>query len=109
MDPRPDITRLVQRWSAGESGALDELVEAVYDDLKRIAHHHVRQSGASGTINTTALVHEAYLKLASLDEGAWTSRAHFFAFCSTAMRRILIDFARRRLAAKRGGEGCGSL
>ena len=103
--PDPDITRLVRRWTAGEEGALDELVAAVYPDLKRIAHHYVQQSGTGGTINTTALVHEAYLRLASMDEVAWGGRAHFFAFCSTAMRRILIDFARRRKAAKRGGGG----
>lgn len=103
--PDPDITRLVHRWTAGEEGALDDLVAAVYPELKRIAHHHVKQSGSHGTINTTALVHEAYIRLAKADEIAWGGRAHFFAFCSTAMRRILIDFARRRKAGKRGGGG----
>lgn len=101
--PREEITRLVQSWSAGEEGALDELIEAVYDDLRRIAHHHLRLSRGDGTVHTTALVHEAYVKLAGANDGVWESRAQFFAFCSKAMRRILIDFARRRSSAKRGG------
>ncbi|MEZ4417252.1 MAG: ECF-type sigma factor [Gemmatimonadota bacterium] len=101
--PREEITRLVRSWSEGEEGALDRLIEAVYDDLRRIAHHHLRLSRSDGTVNTTALVHEAYVRLAGTGEGVWESRAQFFAFCSKAMRRILIDFARRRRSAKRGG------
>lgn len=101
-DSERPITRLAQQWSSGDQGAFDQLVDLVYDDLKRIAHHHL-SVGKRGGLDTTALVHEAYLKLASIEEGAWRSRAHFFAFCSKAMRRILIDQARRRQAAKRGG------
>lgn len=96
------ITRLAQEWSSGDEDAFDRLVELVYDDLKGIAHRHL-SAGRRGGLDTTALVHEAYVKLASVEEGAWRSRAHFFAFCSKAMRRILIDQARRRKAAKRGG------
>lgn len=104
MDDSPgDITRLVERWSEGEPGAFDQLIERVYDDLKRIAHHHLELGARSGTIDTTVLVHEAYLKLADVDEGAWRGRAEFFAFCSKAMRHILVDYARRKKAAKRGG------
>lgn len=102
-DSRGEITRLVGRWSAGEEGAFDRLIEEVYDDLRRIAHHHLELGARGGTIDTTVLVHEAYLRLAEVDEGAWRGRAEFFAFCSKAMRHILVDYARRRNAAKRGG------
>jgi RNA polymerase sigma factor (TIGR02999 family) len=98
-----EITRLVLRWSDGDDAAFDRLIELVYDDLRRIAHHHLQLGSRSGTVNTTALVHEAYLKLVRVEGGTWEGRAQFFAFCSKAMRRILIDFARRRSAAKRGG------
>lgn len=102
MDPE-DITQLVKRWSEGDREALNHLMELVYDDLRRIAHKRLDVSPAGTAVNTTALVHEAYLKLAGVEGGSWNSRAQFFAFCSKAMRRILIDFARRRTAAKRGG------
>lgn len=102
-DAQGDITRLVERWSDGEPGAFDRLIELVYDDLRRIAHHHLELGRRSGTIDTTSLVHEAYLKLAQVDEGTWRGRAQFFAFCSKAMRHILVDYARRRQAEKRGG------
>ena len=102
--PEGEITRLARRWSEGDEDAFDRLIEVVYDDLRGIAHRHVRNSSAHGTINTTALVHEAYLKLAGARDGEWLGRARFFAFCSRAMRRILIDYARERRAEKRGGE-----
>ena len=98
-----DMTRLMQRWSAGDRDAFDRLIELVYDDLRRIAHRHLEVGSRVGTVDTTALVHEAYLKLVAADGGRWASRAQFFAFCSKAMRRLLIDFARRRTAEKRGG------
>ncbi|MBT8488556.1 MAG: sigma-70 family RNA polymerase sigma factor [Gemmatimonadetes bacterium] len=101
-DSNRPITRLAQQWSSGDRDAFDQLVDLVYDDLKRIAHRHL-SAGKRGGLDTTALVHEAYVKLASVEEGAWRSRAHFFAFCSKAMRRVLIDHARRKQAAKRGG------
>lgn len=99
-----EVTRLVERWSLGDERALDRLIELVYDDLRQIAHRHLRATGSGQTISTTVLVHEVYLKLAGVQEGSWGGRAQFFAFCSKAMRRILIDYARRRTAAKRGGK-----
>lgn len=103
-DPtRGEVTRLARRWSEGDDDAFDRLVELVYDDLRRIAHHHLDAGARGGTVDTTALVHEAYLKLARVEGGVWEGRAQFLAFCSKAMRRILIDYARRRSAAKRGG------
>jgi RNA polymerase sigma factor (TIGR02999 family) len=98
-----EITLLARRWSDGDEYAFDQLVELVYDDLRRIAHSHVRKAEGGETVSTTALVHEAYLKLAGADPGEWAGRAQFFAFCSKAMRRILIDYARERNAMKRGG------
>jgi len=100
-----EITSLVRRWSHGDEEALDRLIEVAYDDLRRIARRHLRVGKGSGTIDTTSLVHEAYLKLAGAGGGGgeWPGRAQFFAFCSKAMRRILIDYARQADAAKRGG------
>jgi RNA polymerase sigma factor (TIGR02999 family) len=98
-----EITRLARSWSDGDEQAFERLVELVYDDLRRIAHSHVRKTEGGETINTTALVHEAYLKLAGAEPGEWGGRAQFFSFCSKAMRRILIDYARERSALKRGG------
>ena len=87
----------------GDSTAidLDALVPEVYDALRRIARRHLRQHAPGGTLNTTAVVHEAYLKLAE-GRGRWSERAHFFALASTAMRQLLVDHARRRNADKRG-------
>jgi len=98
-----EITQLVERWSEGDEGALNRLIELVYDDLRQIAHRHLRLDRPDHTINTTALVHEAYVRLAQHQHGVWRSRAQFFAFASRAMRHILIDYARRQRAAKRGG------
>lgn len=99
-----EVTRLVERWSRGDAGALDQLIELAYDDLREIASCRLREwRDRQRTMQTTVLVHELYLRLAGANESAWGGRAQFFAFCSKAMRRILIDFARRRQAAKRGG------
>jgi RNA polymerase sigma factor (TIGR02999 family) len=102
-DAQHEVTRLVHRWSRGDEGALDRLIELAYDDLRQIAHRHVRNSPAGHTLATTALVHELYLRLAGVTEASWGGRAQFFAFCSKAMRRILIDHARRHSTLKRGG------
>ena len=80
-----------------------ELYAVVYEELKRIAHRHLREAGASDTLSTTELVHEAYLKLSPATEGQWENRAHFFGAASRAMRQVLVDFARKRQAIKRGG------
>lgn len=98
-----EITRLVSQWSDGEEGAFDRLIELVYDDLRRLAHHHLELGSRDAVLDTTVLVHEAYIRLAKVEEGTWRGRAQFFAFCSKAMRRILIDYARKRTAEKRGG------
>jgi RNA polymerase sigma factor (TIGR02999 family) len=103
-ETKSEITSLVRRWSEGDSDAFDRLIELVYDDLRRIARHHLGVGKRGGTIDTTALVHEAYLKLVGTGDGEWSGRAQFFAFCSKAMRRILIDYARRTSAGKRGGD-----
>lgn len=104
MTQSAEITRLVERWSQGDELALDRLVEIAYDDLRRIAHRQLRTAAGNETMGTTVLVHELYLKLAGVHERSWGGRAHFFAFCAKAMRHILIDYARRHLTAKRGGD-----
>lgn len=103
-EARGEITRLARRWTDGDDEALERLVELAYDDLRAIARRHLGGSPPDATLRTTALVHEVYLRLARVHEGTWASRAHFFAFCSKAMRHILIDHARRRRAARRGGD-----
>lgn len=85
-------------------GASDAFFEAVYDELKRVAHHHLAATGAHATLCTTEVVHEAFFKLAGGRETGWENRAHFFGAASHAMRQVLVDFARRRRAGKRGGD-----
>lgn len=104
MADSTEITRLLEGWSGGDDTSFDQLIELVYDDLRRIAHRHLGVGGRHTVVNTTVLVHEAYVKLAGVDDAEWSGRAQFFAFCSQAMRRILIDFARRRSSEKRGGD-----
>jgi RNA polymerase sigma factor (TIGR02999 family) len=99
----PEITQLLARWSSGDDDAFDRLVDLVYQDLRTIAHRHLAAGPPDAILDTTVLVHEAYLKLSGSGEGQWPGRAHFFAFCSTVMRRLLIDFARERQSLKRGG------
>lgn len=86
-----------------ESGSADAFLALVYDELKRVARHHVRGIGAGGTLCTTEVVHEAWMKLARNAPDDWQSRAHFFGAASRAMRQVLVDYARRRQADKRGG------
>ena len=94
-------TRVDQILRTKATGALDELMPIVYDELKRMAHHHLH--GNDATLSTTDLVHEAFLKLAGAASTDWDGRAHFFGAASRAMRQVLVDFARRRNATKRGG------
>ncbi|HZU21797.1 MAG TPA: sigma-70 family RNA polymerase sigma factor [Terriglobales bacterium] len=103
--PSP-ITLLLLRWREGERNALDELVPLVYDELRRLARHYLRQERNNHTLQTTALVHEAYLRLAGEDPPQWQNRAHFFGIAAGAMRRILVEHARGVAAAKRGGGAC---
>lgn len=98
-----DITQILLRWSDGDQEALDRLLPLVYDQLKKLAHARLYGERADHTLNTTALVHEAYLKLVDINRVQWADRAHFLAMASRQMRRILIDYAHRRKAQKRGG------
>lgn len=95
-------TELLQAISSGKSEASDQLIPLVYDALERIAKKHLRYERPGHTLDTSALVHEAYLKLIVQTDASWNNRAHFFAIASQAMRRILINYARKRSAIKRG-------
>ena len=103
MTAPTDITGLVVDLRSGNPDAVDDLFPLVYDELRRIAHFHLSSERPDHTLSTTALVHEAYLKLVDQSRAGWQDRAHFCAVASKAMRRILIDYARRRNALKRGG------
>ena len=104
MTPPGDITLLLQQANQGDRSALDRLFPLIYDELHEMAHRQMRGEHGARTIGTTALVHEAYLKLAGGKRLPAASRAHFFGASARAMRQILVDYARRRTAAKRGGE-----
>ena len=97
-----DVTQVLQAASAGDPRAAAELLPLVYDELRRLAAHRLAGEAHAHTLQPTALVHEAWLKIAGTDERTWHGRQHFFAAAAEAMRRILVDRARRRLAAKRG-------
>ncbi len=98
-----DITRLLQEWSDGQREALDAIVPLVYDELRRQAHHYLRRERAEHTLQTTALVNEAYLKLVGQNRVVWQNRAHFFGIAANLMRRILVDYAKTKHRVKRGG------
>lgn len=97
-----DVTQLLHDWSDGKREALDELLPLVYDELRRLAHNYLRRERSEHTLQTTALVHEAYLKLIDQRSVDWKNRAQFFALSAQAMRRILLDNARKHIAAERG-------
>jgi RNA polymerase sigma-70 factor, ECF subfamily len=99
----PDLTQLLLAWSQGEPGALDKLIPFVYEELSRLAHYYMSGERAGHTLQTTALINEAYLRLVDLGQMQWKNRAHFFAVSAQLMRRILVDFARSRNYLKRGG------
>src|ERR1700730_17209395 len=99
-----DVTLLLRQWGDGNQQALSDLLPIIYDELRRVAHQYLHCEHAEQTLQTTALVHEAYLKLIDQRSVNWQNRAHFFAIAAQAMRRILIDNARKRSAAKREGE-----
>jgi RNA polymerase sigma factor (TIGR02999 family) len=98
-----DISRLLEGWNDGDEAALSALIDVVYEDLRDIAHRHLREERTGHTLNTTALVHEAYLHLADRTAPEWRGRPQFFALISKVMRHVLIDYARLRNAEKRGG------
>ena len=103
MSPGSDVTQILQAASAGEPGAMRELFAAVYDDLRSRARAHLAGERADHTLQPTALVHEAYIRLVDQDRVVWQNRAHFLAVAGQAMRRILVDHARSRGAHKRSG------
>jgi RNA polymerase sigma factor (TIGR02999 family) len=99
-----DLTGLLIEWGQGDKAALDRLTPLVYDEIRRIAHRYVQREREGQTLQTTALVNEAYLRLAGSANISWQNRAHFYAVTAQVMRRILIDHARRRHYVKHGGE-----
>lgn len=99
-----DLTGLLIEWGQGDKAALDRLTPLVYDEIRRIAHRYVQREREGQTLQTTALVNEAYLRLAGSANITWQNRAHFYAVTAQLMRRILIDQARRRQYVKHGGE-----
>lgn len=100
-----EITRRLREWSDGKQESLDALLPIVYEELHRQAAHYLRRERAGHTLQTTALIHETYLKLIDQREVNWQNRAHFFGIAAQAMRRILVDYARKRNREKRGGVG----
>ncbi|HEY2289860.1 MAG TPA: sigma-70 family RNA polymerase sigma factor [Thermoanaerobaculia bacterium] len=100
-----EVTRLLAAARQGDGGAMDRLMPLVYDELRAVARRQLRRLRPGQTLDTTALVHEAYLRLVDQTAAAWQDRAHFLSVAGVAMRHILVDAARRRIAKKRGGEG----
>ena len=101
-----EVTLLLQRWGEGDNKALDALLPLVYKELRRLAHFQLRKERPDHTLQSAALVHEAYLRLVGINPPQWESRTHFFAIASQLMRQILVDYARRHRAVKRGGAVC---
>lgn len=104
MTPSPsNVTQMLHDWSDGDREALDKLVPIVYEELRRQAARYLRRERPGHTLQTTALIHEAYIRLIDQKNVHWQNRAHFYAIAARLMRRILVDHARSRRAAKRGG------
>ncbi len=103
MSNNHEITQMLQKWSNGDDEALDELMPLVYEELRRQAARYLRSERPNHTLQTTALIHEAYLRLIDQNNTQFNSRAHFFAISAKVMRRILVDHARARTRNKRGG------
>src|SRR4051812_2223237 len=108
-NPGNEVTQMLEDWSKGNREVLDELLPVVYNELRRLAHSYLTRERKDLTLQTTALVHEAYLKLINQHSVNFQNRAHFFAISAQAMRRILLDNARRNMAEKRGSGGKVSL
>jgi len=100
----PDVTGLLLAWGTGDAAAAERLLPVVYEELRQQAGRAMRREGDAHTLQATALVHEAYLRLVDQQRVQWRNRSHFFAIAAQMMRRVLVDHARTRLAAKRGGE-----
>ncbi|PYV73276.1 MAG: RNA polymerase subunit sigma-70 [Acidobacteria bacterium] len=104
MEPAPtDVTLLLKQLSAGDHDAVDQLVPVLYNELRRLAAYYLRQERSNHTLQATALVHEAYLRLVDQRAVEWKNRSHFFGVAAQVMRRILLDYARSHQAVKRGG------
>lgn len=103
QEPSSKVTGLLKAWAKGDRAAQEELIPLVYDELHELARRYRKKVGAGDTLQTTALVNEAYLRLVDIDSVDWRDRAHFFAVSANVMRRILIDIARAHSAEKRGG------
>ncbi len=101
-----NVTQLLADWSQGEDAALSELTPLVYEELRRLAHHYMGGQRPEHTLQTTALVNEAYLRLADQTRPSFTNRAHFFAVAAQAMRQILVNYAKASRLQKRGGGAC---
>jgi len=104
-DSRP-VTELLVRWRQGDPQALQSLMPLVYSELRRLARHYLQGERSDHTLQSTALVHEAYMRLAGQNPPQWQNRAHFFAVSAQLMRQILVDYARSHRASKRGGDIC---
>jgi len=104
MPSEDNLTRLLVQWGRGDEAALNRLIPLVYRELHKMAKRYMAPQNAGHTLQTTAVIHEAYLKLAAGPEHDWESRAHFFGVAAKAMRHVLVDHARTRLSAKRGGD-----
>lgn len=98
-----EVTRLLMAWEAGDEGAFEQLCPLVYQDLRRLAQNQMRDERSTHTLQATALVHEAILRMSDQRPAAWGSRSHFLAMAVKMMRRVLVDHARRKTSAKRGG------
>lgn len=103
MTDNPKITQFLRKWSAGDQNSLDALIPLVYEELRRLAHRALARNSGDDGVQTTALVHEAYMRLINVKQVDWQDRIHFFAVSANLMRNILVDFARNRLSQKRGG------
>ena len=98
------VTQLLKAWGNGEQEALEQLIPLIYSELHRLAHRYMERERNAHTLQSTALVHEAYERLIDLKEVSWQNRAHFFGVSARLMRRVLVDYARSRRYSKRGGE-----
>lgn len=101
--PPHQVTSLLQAWSQGDEAALQQLIPVVYEELRRVAQRHMASERPSHTLQTTALIHEVYVRLVDVPSASIRNRAHFFAMCARLMRNVLVDFARSRQYQKRGG------
>jgi RNA polymerase sigma-70 factor (ECF subfamily) len=103
MSVAHSVTQLLERWHHGDSEALEKLMPLIYEELRKMARRYMRQQNPGHTLQTTALIHEAYLRMVKQKEKRFQNRAHFFGVAAQAMRHILVDYARARSSSKRGG------